>query len=535
MNYFIIFILLLILLILLALNIHFLQLSCKIQKNTKIQKNIYGGSREYDYTTDEIFMDIQKLIHNMLNDINDESLFRKCIDYKGVIPLLKNILLLSKKEPYGIYLELGDTRLMPSDMGVFISYYEPFIQICTFKEIFEEYEKFKITKQSYLIYWMNILNIFKILVRLQYDTKLSKYLDSDNKCEFDKLVIILIAALDCNYANVLSAYKAYIIYALCVNEDIKVDIVEDAIMYDFSNRGDYTLCVNWLLEFSVDNNLYLLLSAKSISPERFGMFEGIRFLISALNPYLIADGTGEHNDRGGFRNIVPVICHDLISHNAYNRKLHLTPTNEIEFKKLCELSVTHNYPHIFKLIFEIFHESNNDNNPIPFSEYMFISNCVSLLLVFELVNTSSDHYDILWNKSDEYETLSFIEDTRDINKNAEELLTFLLNCKYINEYMYGQIDDYIKNERVIFIQKCKENRALQKYGINSYSYEGNDLAPFLEDALSIYMDVMGTVVDRDDGINDNRETYKIDSPMISDSQTLINDIYTMANIENRSI
>jgi hypothetical protein len=408
--------------------------------NRSISK-IYGGT-EYNYVittigSHSIFDEIRQLVNNMINGIDSEKeLFERCIEYKGVSLLLKNILILKKMPPYGIYLELGSIEIAPSDMEPFTSYYEPFLTICTFDQIMDEYDRFKETKQSYLIYWINLLNIFRILIRFNYDNILNgAYLDSNNECNFMALVNIFIVALNCEYSDILIAYKKYIEYIICTNKDIPS-------RYGNSIK-EYSIIVDQLLRLN-ETDAYLLLSANSISETRYGIFEGTKFLISSSNPYKIADEV--------YSDVVPYIYHDLFFHSGYIRKSALTPENEIEFRELYRLSIEHNYPNIFKLIFEIFHESGNSNSEFPYSKYLFICNCLSLILFCDLVHTNAMQYAAQTTSiiSYTYETLSFIKDSTDTNSNALDLSEFLFNCGYIDKDSYDKLCKYIQNDNCIF-------------------------------------------------------------------------------------
>jgi hypothetical protein len=401
-------------------------------------KKIHGGNDEYDYSpSSPIFGEIRQLVNNMLNGIDSETeLFDKCIRYKGIHLLLKNILILKKKPPYGVYLKLGDLEMTPLDLGPFKSYYEPFLISCTFDQIMDEYDRFKETKQSYLIYWINLLNIFRILIRFKYDTILNgAYLDSNNECDFMRLVDAFIIALNCEYSNILIAYKKYIEYIICANGKASIAYINR--WNELFCRNEYEHCINELLELD-EAGIYLLLSANVVSETRYAIFEGTKFLISSSNPYKMADDI--------FSDVVPVICHDIIPHNAYKRKLALTHEGEIEFRELYNLSIAHNYPNIFKLIFEMFHECDSINSAFPYSKYLFICNCISLILFCEFVNSTSNEYIGDIDKSNKYETLSFIKDTDSLFSNALDLSEFLYKCQYIDEYSYNMLSKYIESK-----------------------------------------------------------------------------------------
>jgi hypothetical protein len=429
--FFVLFILLILAALVIALVFNN-SITLSVCNNFPISK-IHGGATEYNYAEGlNIFDEIRQLVNNMINSISEKELFDKCIEYKGVSKLLKNILILKKIDPYGVYLELGSIEMTPSDMRPFISYYEPFLTRCTFDQIMDEYDRFKETKQSYLIYWINLLNIFRILIRFNYDNVLhGNYLDNNNECNFMALVDIFIIALNCEYSDILIAYKKYIEYIICANKTI---IEEDP---QHKGYTDYRIIIDQLLQLN-ETDAILLLSANSISETRYGIFEGTKFLISSSNPYKIADEV--------YSDVVPYIYHDLYFHGGYIRKSALMPENEIEFRELYRLSIEYNYPNIFKLIFEIFHESGSRNAELPYSKYLFICNCLSLILFCDFVNTNSSEYAEHVNNEhihSIYETLSFIKDTTDLNSNALDLSEFLFNCGYISKDSHDKLDMYI--------------------------------------------------------------------------------------------
>jgi hypothetical protein len=252
------------------------------------------------------------------------------------------------------------------------------------------------------------------------------------------LVDAFIVALNCEYSNILIAYKKYIEYIICANEKASIAYI-NRWTTDLFSANEYGYCINKLLGLN-EADIYLLLSANVVSETRYAIFEGTKFLISSSNPYKMADGI--------FSDVAPVICHDIVPHNAYKRKLALTHEGETEFRELYRLSIAHNYPNIFKLIFEMFHECDSINSAFPYSKYLFICNCISLILFCEFVNSNGDTYAADINIS-KYETLSFIKDTDSLFSNALELSEFLYKCQYIDEYSYTMLSGYIESKDLI--------------------------------------------------------------------------------------
>ena len=65
-------------------------------------------------------------------------------------------------------------------MDKFVAFADSF-WICPFTELMSEYDKFKNMepnqRQSYLFFWVNVINISQILVKFKLDIKLNHYLD----------------------------------------------------------------------------------------------------------------------------------------------------------------------------------------------------------------------------------------------------------------------------------------------------------------------------------------------------------------------
>jgi hypothetical protein len=128
-------------------------------------------------------------------------------------------------------------------------------------------------------------------------------------------------------------------------------------------------------------------------------------------------------------------------------------------------------------------------------------------------------------KSEKFSILPLINVA--FSPNASNL--FLHNSGYIGENMYDKLMEYIGDKRIQFIEACTKNRNIGISGTNAYSDE-NNLSNFIEDALEIYMDIMGP--NGEDNINDDRDSedkYTI-IPIVSDSQELIGKIHGSTNL-----
>jgi hypothetical protein len=429
---------------------------------------------EYNFSDESCFENIRELIREC-SQCTDISHMRhilvknEYIQYKYVSVLLRNILILLKKPvPYQFIRKTKKIEKREA-MSVYKSFYESYLT-CTFDQFIEEYHKFKDTtpvsdRKSYFLFWVNLINISQILVRFKYDIELNAYLDQDNLCKFDELVQSFIKALSCKYDDILELYKKYIEYAYCSNPKSR-------------DPGTYTanqisVCKSQLLDIqNIDaNSVFLLLSMTPAKSITFARFEGTKFIVSFINPYKEADGF--------FGDIVPTICHDIIDHNMYIRKLALTTNNEAQFLFLFKLNrelspdkqLSEDY--LLEIIFQVFHEQTPATSLFPFSLELFIKNLLSLLILlhidqlgegnksFEPTKEYISEYIQKYSEKKQnekildyiYEQRRFrIRDRYDMDSKSshflgntqKQLSDFLFACKFISQELYDELNSFIE-------------------------------------------------------------------------------------------
>jgi hypothetical protein len=418
----------------------------------KHQKNNTPQLLEYDFNNDNIFQNIYKLVNgsNFENNINPNL---ECMKYKGCKILLRNMLMLSNRDKFGIDYNFDSMNLPLFKKGVkFIPYTENYWND-HFNIITEHYEKFNAQttdkKQSYYFYWMNLINISQLLITFLHngnllDISIHKYEDaqfedpprtpsnnkscyivnpnSDKEKYFNEMVNLFKLALDCKYNNIFNLYKMliYYDYDFCVNPKIANNHQRSFGMNAIDAENSFDALNKFMDEISNNKlDIYLLLSLYNPNESKYGMFEGTKFIVALANPFLYI-----HQN---LRYISGFMAHDLYFHFLYTRKKTITDTNWDEFKRLINMAIKYDYyPIIFQTIHNLFHEPDNKTFPgiipikKPFTINLFIKNIPALYF--------NHFYCYYINK----------HTTLEMN---EKLFTFLLNAKYISNEIYdGRIN-----------------------------------------------------------------------------------------------
>ena len=311
------------------------------------------------------FINFIKLINDIIkygdyhvhNQIQSQRLLKKIELYSSVHihikVLLRNILIL-----LGIQLplffkefedvkEVDETKLKKKivDKDKFTAFADTF-WMCSLHQLMYEYDKFKNTRpvtnrQSYFLFWINIINISQILVRIIFDPILNDYYYKNksevftDRCKFQLVVQNLIKALNCKYDNILQLYMSFLQFIMCINEKEEKSItnLKDGFNTLFNSPKFPKNCAfefGKILTHNMENNndVFYLLSGNHFPSYKYGRFEGTKFYVSIINPYFKAHDA---------YNILGTVIHDECAHKSYSRKFQLTEENEKEFKILIKI------------------------------------------------------------------------------------------------------------------------------------------------------------------------------------------------------
>jgi len=256
-----------------------------------------------------------------------------------------------------------------------------------------EYNEFEKTKQSYLFFWTNLINLSTLFVRIdssssytisstnllpelpeinergyyvksnEYDgNSLARYIEIHKKEWInykDNLIKLLINSLDCNYDNVYKLYQEYIKF-IYIN-----DIETHKYTFIEKNNTLYSIMTlnNTLPNYY--NTFFIYLSLIKPYPEKFARTLCTKFATTIINPTIQIDNI--------FMTTTEMICHDFYAHGMLLLKKEFSDEIKQFVYNIFNLLIETNNEKMLSILIYYFHQEVAAENITPLSLEKYIN------------------------------------------------------------------------------------------------------------------------------------------------------------------